>query len=315
MLDKFHIGHYTDTENGTGVTAVIVEDGAVAGGCIRGAAPATRETDLLRNGKSVQKVNAVVLSGGSAFGLEAASGVMEFLREKGLGYDAGGYRVPIVAGASLYDLEYKNFAYPDKNAGYTAAKNAAPGNFGEGIIGVAAGTTASKILGMETAVKTGLGVALYSLNGLEIGVIAGVNPLGDIVKDGAIIAGAKMPNGEFADMAKIMTAGGASYKAANTTIAVVMTNAKLTKEEANILADTAHDGYALSISPSHTRFDGDAVFVMSSGEKKIEFNIIHSLIPSIVKEAVTASVNGTAKTEKRVSPVLFKIFQKMWGKR
>lgn len=313
MLNKFKIGHYTDTENGTGVTVILAENGAVGGVSVRGSAPATRETDLLKSEKTVSTVNAVVLSGGSAFGLEASCGVMEWLKEKNLGYNAGGYKVPIVCGASLYDLEYKNFAYPNKEAGYKAAENASINNFSRGEIGVAAGSTASKILGIETAIKTGIGLQTYSCNNLEIAVICGVNPLGDIVKDGKIIAGIKEPDGNFLDARKVMSVGGLELKNSNTTIGCILTNAKLSKVEANILSDLAHDGLALSISPSHTLFDGDAFFTLASNEVNIEFNILTALIPGLVARAIQSSVSNIDTSEqKRISPMMFKIFQKIW---
>lgn len=313
MLDSFKIGHYTDEENGTGVTVILSEKGATGGVSVRGSAPATRETDLLKTEKTVSLVNAVVLSGGSAFGLEAASGVMEYLKEKNLGYNAGKYNVPIVCGASLYDLEYKNFAYPTKEAGYKAASEAKINNFLRGVQGVASGSTASKVLGTETAVKTSLGVQTYSSNKLEIAVICGVNPLGDIIKDGKIIAGVKDPDGEFLDVRKVMSGGGLELKNSNTTIGCILTNAKLTKLQCNILSDIAHDGLALSISPSHTLFDGDAIFTLASGEIDIEFNILTALIPGLVARAIQSSVsNIDTENQNRISPLLFKFFQKMW---
>lgn len=313
MLDSFRIGHFTDEERGTGVTAIICDKGATGGVSVRGAAPATRETDLLDPKKSVEKVNAVVLSGGSAFGLEAASGVMRRLHEEGAGYDAGKYRVPIVAGASIYDLEYKDFAFPDVEAGYKAAEAAVRDNFKGGATGGAAGATVSKMLGMDYAVKTALGVATYSLNGIEVAVVSVVNALGDVIgADGKIIAGAKAPDGSFVDMQKIMSAGGVEPKAANTTISCILTNAALTKTQANILADVAHDGYARALRPVHTLFDGDAVFALASGEKKVEFNIITAIVPELTAAAIRASVTGVAGETRRISPMLFGIFQKMW---
>ena len=181
MLGSFRIGHYTDEARGTGVTAIICDKGATGGVSVRGCAPATRETDLLDPKKSVEKVNAVVLSGGSAFGLEAASGVMRKLYEEGVGYNAGKYKVPIVVGASIYDLEYKDFAFPDVEAGYKAAKAAIADNFACGATGAAAGATVSKLLGQDYAVKTSLGIATYSLNGIEIAAISVVNALGDVI--------------------------------------------------------------------------------------------------------------------------------------
>ena len=310
MLDKFKTGHYTDAVNGTGVSVFLAEEGATGGCSVRGAAPATRETDLLNPLKSVQLINAVVLSGGSAFGLEAASGVQQYLFERGKGYNAGKYRVPIVVGASIYDLEYLNFAYPDKSAGYTAALGAIPSNFERGAIGGAAGATVSKLCGAEAAVKTELGIQTYAMNGLEIAVFSVVNALGDIVENGKIIAGAISPDGEPVGMKRILTLSSVEPKYANTTITCILTNAILNKNEANILADLAHYGYAESISPAHTMFDGDAVFVMASGEKSVEFNTMTALIPTLTAKAVRASVSkNTEHIQAHVNPLLYSFFK------
>lgn len=313
MLDKFKIGHFTDNEKGTGVTVILAEDGAIGGVSVRGSAPATRETDLLKSEKTVSIINAVVLSGGSAFGLEASCGVMGWLKEKNKGYNAGDYIVPIVSGASLYDLSYKAFAYPGIDAGYKACEMAEKNNFKKGLFGAATGATASKVLGSDYAVKTELGVQTYSCNQLEVAVVVAVNPLGDIVKNGEIIAGAKDPDGNFLDVKRVMSAGGIEYKNSNTTIGCIITNAKINKVQANILSDLAHDGLALSISPSHTSFDGDCFFTMSSNEVSIEFDILASIIPSLVARAIQSSVsNIEINTQNKVSPFLFKFFQKLW---
>ncbi|MGI6594380.1 MAG: P1 family peptidase [Christensenellales bacterium] len=315
MLKAFKIGHYTDLENGTGCTVVLCEEGATAGVSVMGSAPATRETDLLQTEKTVDKINAVILSGGSAFGLEASCGVMQYLREKGIGYNAGGYRVPIVCGASLYDLEYKNFAYPDKEAGYKACLDAKVKNFQKGEIGAAAGATISKVLGMETAKKTSLGIQTYRFNQLEIAVIVAVNALGDIVKDGKIIAGMQDPEGNFISAKKIMTAGGIEPTNSNTTIGVILTNATLSKKEANILAALSHDGFAKALSPSHTAFDGDAMFVMASNEVKVDINILSSIIPDLTEQAIHSSVMNVDPINARVSKAMFAVLQKMFKKK
>lgn len=286
MLEKFLIGNFTDEENGTGVTVIISEEGAVAGGSIKGAAPATRETDLLRMDKTVKKINAVTLSGGSAFGLEASCGVMQWLYEKGCGYDTGAFRVPIVVGASLYDLEYKNFAYPDKQAGYEAAKSASSGNFEGGNIGAGTGATVGKILKMKGCMKGGLGIKTLKKDDLEVAVVVAVNALGDIINDeGKIIAGAKIGN-VFVGSNKIYSTYTKFLKRQNTTIACIITNASLTKAQANQLAVRAHNGYDKAISPSHTIFDGDAIFVMASGECKGKFNFLMEQMPDLVADAV-----------------------------
>lgn len=286
MLDKFKIGHYTDIDNGTGVTAIIAEDGAVGGVSVRGSSPATRETDLLKSEKIVEKINAVVLSGGSAFGLDASSGVMQYLAEKRSGFEINGNYIPIVSAASVYDMEYKNFAFPDKECGYIAAKSAKTNNFASGSIGGGTGATVGKLLGMKYAAKSGLGVETFEMNGIEIAVVAVVNALGDIMDNGRIIAGMRGEDGRFVDSLKIFASGGLSPFNTNTTIGCVLTNAKLTKVQANIIADLAHDGIALAISPSHTMFDGDAMFCMSSCDKDVDFNGITALIPRITQRAI-----------------------------
>ena len=286
MLDKFKMGNYTDNENCTGVTVILCEEGAVAGGSVQGAAPATRETDLLRTDKTVQKINAVTLSGGSAFGLEAACGVMEYLRQKDCGYDTGKFRVPIVVSASLYDLEYGNFSFPDKQAGFEAALNARAGNFEKGNIGAGTGATVGKIFKMKGAMKAGLGYSLHKEGDLEIAVISAVNALGDIIdENGKIIAGTKLGK-FFAGSAKYYNLYAKTLKKQNTTISCIITNAKLNKKEANDIAEIAHKGYDMAISPSHTVFDGDAIFCMASGEIKCQIDRLTALIPDLVAKAV-----------------------------
>lgn len=290
MLDKFKIGHYTDSENKTGATVIICEKGAVAGVSVRGAAPATRETDLLSPTKTVQEINAVVLSGGSAFGLEASCGVMDYLFKNGIGYNAGAYKVPIVCAASLYDLENGNFAYPDKEAGFKACTDAKENNFSVGLIGAGTGATCGKPLGMKHASAAGLGIAKAKLFGVSVAVVVAINPLGDIVKDGEIIAGLKVGKKYRSTLNLIGKISG--FKQVNTTIGCILTDAKLTKAECNALADVAHDGYALAISPSHTPFDGDAMFCMASGDKKIAFFKLAAVMPKLVSEAIYSAFSG-----------------------
>ncbi|MFA5449897.1 MAG: P1 family peptidase [Clostridia bacterium] len=315
MLKDFKVGHYTNEEKGTGATVIIAEEGAIAGVCVRGAAPATRETDLLQDGKTVQKINAVVLSGGSAFGLEAASGVMQALYDDGIGYNAGKYRVPIVCGASIYDLEYKEFAYPDKSAGYLAAKAAYTGNFEKGNIGGGTGATISKIAGMGAAVKGGLGVQTYSQNNIEIAVFSVVNALGDIVKDGKIIAGACDQNGKYLDALSVFTAGGLFLQNQNTTITCIITNAKLTKEEANMLASLAHNGYALSLSPAHTPYDGDAIFIMSSGKVDAPFPLLAGVIPALTAKAIQSVAEESYPISTQSNKLLMLAYKKLFKRK
>lgn len=293
MLEKFKIGHYTDSENKTGVTAIICEDGAVGGVSVRGAAPATRETDLLSPTKTVEQVNAVVLSGGSAFGLEASCGVVEYLFKHKIGYNAGAYKVPIVCAASIYDLENGKFAYPDKEAGYRAAENAQKDNFVAGEIGAGTGATCGKALGIKRSMQSGLGVCKAKLFGVSVAVVVAVNPVGDIVKDGEIIGGAKIGKKYVSTLSLIEKVSG--FHEANTTIGCILTDAKLTKAQCNALADVAHDGYAMAISPSHTPFDGDAIFCLSSGNKKVAFFKLCAVVPEMVKRAVWSAIEGKAE--------------------
>lgn len=312
MLDKFRIGHVTDEENGTGVTVILCEDGAVGGVSVRGASPASRETELLKDGKTVQKVNAVVLSGGSAFGLEAACGVMNWLNERNLGYNAGRYNVPIVVGASLYDLEYKNFAYPKIADGYAACDAAEKENFATGSIGAGTGATVSKMTGGASAAKGGIGVATYKLNGLEIAAIVAVNALGDIVKDGKPLLAARAENGEFIDSRALFSCGGLKLTNQNTTIGAIITNARLTKEECNILADLAHDGFATAISPAHTPYDGDTMFCMASGEVEVPVNMLAGMVAAITEKAIQSVAEQQFSKTQSVNKLFYKIYKKMF---
>jgi L-aminopeptidase/D-esterase-like protein len=300
MTDKFLIGHAGDNDKGTGVTVILAKDGATGGVSVRGCAPGTRETDLLKNGNSVEKINAVVLSGGSAFGLDACSGVMEYLRERGVGFKAGGTRVPIVCGAVLYDLEYKTFAYPDKAMGYAAASAATAGNTQKGNVGAGIGATVGKLAGAACAMKGGLGIYTMPVGGAAVTAIVAVNAVGDIYDGkGSIIAGARRGGG-FVDLLSMLTEGAASFDdgenaGKNTTIGCILTDAVLTKEQANKLADIAHDGYAQAIRPVHTVLDGDTVFAMASGEKKVGFIQLCAAAPECMRRAIVGAFEEAAQ--------------------
>lgn len=292
MLDKFKIGHRSDEEKGTGVTVILAEEGAIGGVSVRGSAPGTRETDLLRSEALVEKINAVVLTGGSAFGLDSCSGVMKYLHEQGKGYDTGTQIVPIVCGAVLYDLDYKEFAYPDNAMGYDAAKNAYINNYEQGSIGAGCGATVGKIMGSISAMKSGLGVAFATLGDVEIGAIVAVNAFGDVYdyKTNSIIAGAQGEDG-FINTSEAIKAGlEFDKRLKNTTIGCIITNAKLTKAKANKLADQVHNAYALTIRPVHTMVDGDTVFVMASGEQEAEFIQLAEAAIEVMAEAVLNAV-------------------------
>ena len=267
------VGHYTDLEAATGCSVVLCGSGAVGGVDVRGSAPGTRETDLLRPTSLVSEVHAVVLSGGSAFGLDAASGVMRYLEERGIGYPAGGAVVPIVPSAILFDLTVGDGTVrPGADEGYEACGEAASGPVAEGSVGAGTGATVGKVLGMDRAVKGGLGTASVDLgDGLIVGAIVAVNAAGGVFEPetGELVAGPLSDgDGGMLDPVALMTAPG--FKSTrgvptNTTIGVVATNARLSKELANKLASVAHDGLAMAIRPAHTMVDGDTIFALATG--------------------------------------------------
>lgn len=268
------VGHYTLAERPTGCTVVLVDRGAVAGIAQRGAAPGTRETDLLHSTNAADRVNAIVLSGGSAFGLDAANGAARWLEERHAGIATAEARVPIVPAAVLIDLWVggKPQVRPSAGCGYRAAANASRGPVVEGSVGAGAGATVGKLLGRDRAMKGGIGSASITLpNGLQVAAIVAVNALGDVVdpQSGAIVAGARADAGTFADARRLLRSGAAtvlsSQPAENTTIAVVATNARLTKPAVTRLAQMADAGLARAIVPVHTIADGDTVFALATG--------------------------------------------------
>jgi L-aminopeptidase/D-esterase-like protein len=308
-------GHADDRSAMTGCTVILCEKGAVGGVDQRGGAPGTRETDLLHPMHLVQHLHAVVLAGGSAFGLDAAGGVMRYLSEKNIGMDTGVARVPIVSAAILFDLGVgKANVYPDADMGYRACVNASDGPVAQGSVGAGTGATVGKILGMGQAMRSGIGSASIKIgNGVKIGALIAVNSIGDIIDPATqkIIAGArpfkKGPvkiggDAKFADTLQIFRTlagrtilGFASRQ--NTVIGVVATNARLTKEEANKVAQTAHNGLAMTIRPAHTMLDGDTIFTMATGDKKVDVNIIAAFAPQVVAEAILSAVRSAAHTD------------------
>jgi L-aminopeptidase/D-esterase-like protein len=272
-VEGIKVGHYTDREGITGCTVVLCEGGAVGGVDVRGSAPGTRETDLMRPVNMVQEVHAVVLTGGSAYGLDAASGAMRWLEERAIGFNVGVGVVPIVPAAVLFDLTIGDpKARPDAEAGYLACQSAADGPVAEGSVGAGTGATVGKLLGPKLATKSGLGTASVKIGkGIVVGAIVAVNAFGDVVdpESGTIIAGTRKPVvGGFVNTVKQMQGdlGQTVLGFASTTLAVVATNAYLTKEAANKMAQMAHDGLARSIRPVHTMFDGDTVFALATGK-------------------------------------------------
>jgi L-aminopeptidase/D-esterase-like protein len=269
------IGHWTDRRAVTGCTVVLPDRPCVAGVDVRGGAPGTHETDLLRPGNLVQEVHAICLAGGSAFGLEAASGVMKFLAERGIGYPYRRGVVPIVPAAIIFDLGIgRADRWPGVDAGYRAAANARR-SCEEGCVGAGTGATAGTSLGPERAVKGGVGTASErASNGLIAGAVAVVNPMGDVIDErGAVIAGPRRDDGSFDDTVAVLRDGRMWQPPQpdehNTVIVAVATNAVLTKEQANRLATVCHDGLARAVRPCHTPSDGDTIFALATGELPI----------------------------------------------
>ena len=302
------VGHADDREALTGCTVVLCEEGAVAGVDQRGGAPGTRETDLVRPMHLVQKVHAVLLSGGSAFGLDAATGVMRYLEERDIGYDVRVAKVPIVPAAILFDLGIgRADVRPDAAMGYAACQAASIEPPSMGNVGAGMGATVGKILDMASAMKSGIGTASVDLGGdAVVGAIVVANPWGDVVDPatGEILAGARPAKvgpvriggeGTFVDTLNAMKGmvGKTILRFAsrgNTVIGVVATNALLTKEQVNKVAQMAQDGIARAVRPAHTMFDGDTLFALSTGKKKVDVNIVGAYAAEVVAQAIVRAV-------------------------
>jgi L-aminopeptidase/D-esterase-like protein len=270
------VGHWTDTTARTGCTVVLLPDeGAVAGVDVRGPAPGTRETDLLRPGRVVERVHAICLSGGSAFGLGAADGVMRYLLEREVGLPVGPVRVPLVPAAVVFDLGTGDAAWPGPDEGYAACLAATAGPPAEGRVGAGTGATVGKLLGPGGSSPGGVGTASVRLpSGAVVGALAVANAVGDVyARDGRPLAGAHGADGELVDAWRLLLETGRPQPppvGASTTIAVVATDARLDKAGCRRLAEVAHDGIALAVRPAHTLFDGDTVFAVSTGEAEAD---------------------------------------------
>ncbi len=306
------VGHAQDMEALTGCTVILCPEGATGGVDQRGGAPGTREIDALRPLHLVDKVHAVVLSGGSAFGLDSASGAVRYLEERGVGFDVRVARVPIVPAAILFDLGIgRADVRPGPDMGYQACLNATTGPPAEGNVGAGTGATVGKILGPTQAMKAGIGSASIDIGGgVIVGAIVAVNALGDVIDptSGEIIAGARAADvgplhigaeGYFADTLQVMksligrTALGFASRG-NTVIGVVATNAKLTKEGANKVAQMAHDGLARTVRPAHTMVDGDTIFALAMGEKKADVNIVGAFGAEVFAQAILRAAYAAA---------------------
>lgn len=295
-VSGLEVGHYTDPTNATGCTAILCRTGALGGVDVRGGSPGTRETELLQPMRRVDRVHAVVLSGGSAYGLDAASGVMRYLEERDIGVRVGPALVPIVASAILFDLGLVNDKVrPGPSEGYAAAQAAGSDPVPEGSVGAGTGATVGKVLGPDRAVKAGIGSAALTLpDGNTVAALVAVNAVGDVVdhRTGQLVAGPRCIEspGMESTVGALLHGEEATTNAApplsNTTIGVVATDATLTKEESNWLARVSHDGLALVIRPCHTVRDGDTMFVMATN---------HRLPPGDLTTLGTAAVEVTAQ--------------------
>lgn len=302
-IEGFAIGHWTNLQAGTGCTAIVAPQGATAGVDVRGAAPASRETDLLKPENTVDKIHAVMLSGGSAFGLEAASGAARELERRGIGLPVGPTMVPIVCSSCLFDLAFADpFTRPDIEAGILsvacALDNCAPGSpVPEGNVGAGCGATVGKLLGPDHAMKGGLGARAFQLGQLKVGAISAVNACGNVVDPETLkpIAGARAtPDGtQIIDMEEAALEAASDMKMpldrTNTTISCIITNASLTKAQATKVAQMAADAYAHTIRPTHTTNDGDTIYVMASCSKSVP-DLPLDLIGLVATRALEAAI-------------------------
>lgn len=302
-IEGFRIGHSTDLEAATGCTVIVAPEGATGGVDVRGGAPASRETDLLRPENTVQEVHAVCLSGGSAFGLEAASGVARELEARGIGLDVGPTRVPIVCSSCIFDLAFGDASVrpgiDEGRAAVRAALDHDPAPVAEGTVGAGTGATVGKLHGPATLMKGGLGARAIKVGPLEVGAVAVVNACGNVVDPatGATIAGMRRAAGclDIADMEETMLAEAERLAMpldrTNTTISCIITNARLTKAQATKVAQMAADAYAHVIRPTHTTNDGDTIYVLASGamgDRDLPLDLIGVAATRALEEALCA---------------------------
>ncbi|GFP74949.1 P1 family peptidase [Clostridium fungisolvens] len=299
-IEGIRVGHSENLEAGTGCTVVICEEGASGGVEVRGGAPGTRETDLLNPTEMVEKIHAVMLSGGSAFGLDAAAGVMEYLESNNIGFDVSITKVPIVCQAVLFDLVCGNGKIrPDKKMGFDACVNSESLKEDlNGNIGAGTGATVGKILGPQFSMKGGLGTYAVQIGDLQIGAIVAVNCLGDVIDPSTneIIAGALDENLEsFVNTEEVMISQYSKKNNVfngNTTIGIIATNAILTKAEANKVASMAHNGFGRTMRPAHTMVDGDTIFTMATGKVNSDINVVGLLSARVMEKAIINAIKS-----------------------
>lgn len=294
-VGNIKVGHASDIEGGTGLTLILPDPGNTAGVDVRGGAPGTRETDLLNPLNQVSEVSSIILSGGSAYGLEAASHLMKILEKEKIGFDVGVGIVPIISQAVLFDLAFKNpKARPDEKMTKKAFESATYEDKSMGIVGVGTGATVAKALGPAYLMKSGLGQASIKKGDLVVSAIVAVNAFGDIFDyhKGIQIAG-PMKDGRMLktiDLIDKILGSFADIKPSNTTIGAVATNGTFTKTELTKMAGMAHDGYARSINPVHTLFDGDTIFSLATNKVKANINLVGALSAEAMSMAIANAI-------------------------
>ena len=310
------VGHFTDTRRPTGCTVILVPEGTVGGVDVRGAAPGTRETELLSPLNSVEHVHAVLLAGGSAFGLDAAGGVMRWLDERGIGIQVGRahgderigapIRVPIVPAAILFDLWVGDaLIRPDAASGYAACDDATIGPVAEGNVGAGTGASVGKLFGIERAMRGGIGSASVTVGGITVAALVAVNAIGDVIDPttGRVIAGARTADGQgLQGTMQSMLRGelmAPTQAGAATTLGVVATDAVLTKAQATKVAQMAHDGFARSINPVHTMTDGDTIFALATGASGVAAPV--TLVGALAAEVMATAVLRAVRAATRLS--------------
>ncbi len=299
-ITGIRVGHFTSPLRPTGCTVILTEKGATAGVDVRGGAPGTRETDLLNPINTVQQIHAITLSGGSAFGLDAATGVMRYLEERSIGFDTKVAHVPIVPAAVIFDLHLGDSSIrPTAADGYEAAKSADTGPFKVGSVGAGAGATVGKLFGIERATKGGLGTASIHLGRLVIAALVVVNAAGDIIdpETGSCVAGARSDEGDtlLNTMAALREGRRPNiFSSQNTTLGVIATNARLTKTEVTKLAGMSHAGLSRTINPVHTPLDGDTIFALSTGDfpQHVDLITLGALAADVVASAVLNAIQS-----------------------
>ena len=298
-IPAIRLGNAQDLTGATGCTVILCPEGATAGVDVRGGAPGTRETDLLKPENLVEKIHGLLLAGGSAYGLAAASGVMSYLEENGFGFDVGVARVPIVPAAVLFDLPCGDARVrPDQAMGYQACRNSETESFATGSVGAGCGATVGKLYGMDKAMKGGLGAHCVRIGGLVVGAVVAVNCLGDVIDpaSGQIVAGAVQQDpfrflDSEAGLLQQCEATGNRFTG-NTTIGAIITNASLTKAQAMKVASMAHDGYARTMRPAHTLLDGDTIFTLAVGDVAADISAVGALAAKVMEQAVLSAVQS-----------------------